>query len=251
MNNICVTGVSKQRGVSLTELMISLCLSSLLMMALIQTYMSGKRQYMHSQQVIEQGFELQLVSELMRESVRSAGFAPCIGINHLMTKDHRGRPERLAAIKFGVGNSHSVTFARMGEDYARVLKQISPNRLLVEGRHAFDTRHPVVIADCFHAEVHFVASSQKMPEGRVVTLTKPLAFNYSLPCSLGEWLEERFYIEKNNQGKPALFYDTYHREELTDLVDGLSNRLEHSLLHTTLKLAKGGELVLDTRIRTP
>lgn len=244
------SAISCQRGVSLTELMISLCLSSLLMLVLIQTYSRFKQQYTHSQHVLEQGFELQLVSELIRDSVRSAGFTPCIGINHLMTKDQRGKSERLMAIKLANDNS-AITFARMEAPFARVIKQINPYQLLVAGRHLFDSRHPIVIADCFHAEVHVIANSQKTSNGLIITLKKSLDFDYHVPCSVGEWLEERFYIEKNGHGKLALFYDTNHREELTNLIDGMSNRLQHSVLRTTLKLAKGGELVLDTRIRTP
>ena len=221
------------------------------MMALIQTYLNSKRQNTHTQQILEQNFELQLVSELIRDSVRSAGFMPCIGINHLITRDRRGKPGHPVAVDLHPGKHQSFMISRMGEDFATVLKQLAPARLLVDGGRVFDSRHPVVIADCLHAEIHLVASSHKTREGWIVTLTKPLDFNYALPFYFGEWLEERFSVEKNNQGKPALFYDTRHREELTDLIDGLASQQESTLLRITLRLAAGGEIVLETQVRTP
>lgn len=243
--------MSRQYGVSLTELMISLCLSSLLMMALIQTWLTGNRQYNQSQVVLEQGFELQLVNELIRDSVRLAGFTPCIGITHLITKDRRDKPQRLVAVGFESGNSHSITLARMGGDFVNVVKQIGPSRLLVDGGHSFNIGNAIVIADCFHAEVHVVADSQKTPRGWIVTLEKPLDFDYSLPFYLGEWLEERFYIQKNREGKSALYYGTIHREELTDLINDLSIQQQSSLVRITLRLTKGGDIILDTQVRTP
>lgn len=243
--------MSCQYGASLTELMISLCLSSLLMMALIQTWLTGNHQYNQSQVILEQGFELQLVNELIRDSVRLAGFTPCIGINHLITKDRRNKSHPLAAVGLAADNSHSITLARMGEDFVNVVQQISPSRLLVEKGHSFDIGNVIVIADCFHAEVHIVSNSQKTRRGLIVSLEKPLDFNYTLPFYLGEWLEERFYIQKNREGKSALYYATNHREELTDLVNDVSIQLQSSLIHITLRLAKGGNIVLKTQVRTP
>lgn len=248
--------MSRQRGVGLTELMISLCLSTLLMMALIQTYLNSKRHYNQLQASLEQGLELQLVSELIRDSVRSAGFAPCIGMNHVISKDRRGKfAAGLLAMEVGPGKSQSLTLSHMSEDFVTVLKQLSPTRLLLDGWRDVDKKRALVVADCFHAEVHLIADRQKTPEGWVVTLKKSLDFQYSSPFYLGEWLEERFYIEKNSQGKLALFYDASHPEELTDLINGLSSQLVSqkgsTLLRVTLRLAKGGEIVLDTQVRTP
>lgn len=243
--------MSRQYGVSLTELMISLCLSSLLMMALIQTWLTGNRHYNQSQIILEQGFELQLVNELIRDSVRLAGFMPCIGITHLIAKDRRDKPHPLVAVDLISDNSHSITLARMGEDFVNVLQQIGPSRLLVDKGHSFNIGNAIVIADCYHAEVHVVADSKKTPRGWIVSLEKPLDFDYILPFHLGEWLEERFFIQKNREGKSALYYGTNHTEELTDQVNDLSIQLQSSLVRITLSLAKGGNVVLNTQVRAP
>ena len=252
---LAIVGIKiiQQKGISLVELMISLFLSSLLMSALMQHYLCLKKQYNHAQQALEQRLELQLVSELIRDSARAAGFAPCLGITRLITKDRRDDLSPLAAITVK-DKPESLKLARMDDNFLVLLKQISPTRLLLDGKREFDARYPVVIADCFHAEVHLISHSEKTSLGVLVTLKKPLSYDYTAPVYLGEWLEERFLIEKNNQGEPALFYDTSQREELTTHINYLSARLaQHkgrSFLSVTLGVVNDDPIVLETNVRT-
>jgi hypothetical protein len=242
----------RQRGISLVELMISLFLSSLLMSALMQHYLCIKEQYNHTQQVLEQRLELQIISELIRDSTRAAGFAPCLGVNRLKTKDRRDDSSSLAAITLDE-KSQALKLARMSENFVVLLKELSATRLLLDGKHVFDARYPILIADCFHAEVHNIAHSEKTRQGVLITLKKPLSFQYSAPVYLGEWIEERFLIEKNKQGKSALFYHTSQREELTAHVNYFSARLiphqSSSLLQVTLGVANDEPILLETKVR--
>jgi len=243
-----------QQGISLTELLISLFLSCLLMSALMQHYLCVKRQYTRTQHALEQVLELQLVSELLRDSVRAAGFTPCLGVEHLITRDRRNEQANLTSIAIDSMPS-TLKIARMNDDFLPIIRQVSPTQLLLNGQHAVDVRYPVVIADCFHAEVQTVSRSEKTSAGLLVTLKKPLFYHYFSPFYFGEWLEEQFYIAKNHRGESALFYGTTRREELTTHVNYLSARLSKfkgaTLVAVTLGVVDASSILLETRVRTP
>ncbi len=54
--------MKSQRGISLTEIMISLLLGSLLMTVILQHYLTSKRHYEQSQNLLESAFELEQVT---------------------------------------------------------------------------------------------------------------------------------------------------------------------------------------------
>ncbi|WP_019218206.1 PulJ/GspJ family protein, partial [Legionella tunisiensis] len=78
-----------ERGFGLTEVIITVFLASLIIIVLLQHYLNCKRFYLDAEITLEREFELQLVSDLIRDSVRRAGFTPCININHLQSIDRR------------------------------------------------------------------------------------------------------------------------------------------------------------------
>ena len=91
--------MNKQRGVGLPEVMISLLLASLIITALMNHYINVKQHYFHLQSVMDETMELQLVADFMRDSIRQAGFTPCVSVEHLTTLDQRNGHEHLLAIE--------------------------------------------------------------------------------------------------------------------------------------------------------
>jgi hypothetical protein len=247
--------MSHERGASLTELLISLFLSCLLMSALMQHYLSSKRQYHYFQTTLEQRFDEQLISELIQRSTRSAGFTPCRGINQLTTSDRRNESVTLAAIDTNAGKNHALKLSRMSDDFFTVAEVLSSTRLLIEGNAAVESNHPLLIADCFHAEVQVINRLQKTPQGLVITLKRPMAFEYEGSIYVGEWVEEQFLIKRNQQGLPALFYERTHQEELTSRFNQLSAEIIQEkgnvLLRVNLQVPQDKPLILETKIRTP
>jgi hypothetical protein len=248
-------GDRNQRGLSLVELMISLAFACLLLSALLSLFISCKTHYLNLQTILETEYELQLVSELLRDSSRSAGFMPCLGLNHLTSKDGRDPRHRLSAIALDVGKLHALQFSHMSEHFVKVNQVISPTRLLIEGSLSLPRGRPIVLADCYFAEVQRVSHSQPSGKNTLVSLEKPLSFSFHPPVYLGEWVEERYYVGTNSQGEQALFYDANRGEELTNQVVHLAAsfvRLADAvLLKITLNSVQGRLIELDTRLRTP
>lgn len=243
-----------QMGISLVELMVSMALSCLLMSSLLHVFLSGKNHYRVATASLEREFELQQVSELLRDSSRRAGFTPCGGINHLTTQDRRNSENRLAALTWRAGKHQALQLAHMSDDFFVVREIISPTRLRVEGPASFLPNHPVLLADCFYAEVLAVSGSQRSGQDTFITLSKPYRFPFSAPMYLGEWVEERFYMGQTRRGVPALFYDANRAEELTEHVTGLEANIYplagSLLLRVNLQVDKGEPILLETRLRT-
>ncbi len=245
--------VIKQRGLGLTEIVIGIFLASIIMTALMQHYLKCKQQYKHSQKLLETAFELQLVSDLIRDSVRSAGFTPCLSINALKTIDRRSDKRNLTALEIISRKSQTLHSHRMSENFASILEFLDPRSLLVTSEADFLKQQTILIADCYHAEVQEILSMQKSATGTLLTVKKPLAFTYTNPVYVGEWLEEAFFVQKNRRNKLALFYQLDHTEELTSLVNHLTilrkNSLGKTFLQVILSLDKAPEIHLEVSVR--
>ena len=235
--------MNNQQGAGLAEIMISLLLASLLMTALMNHYISMKRQYNHLQTALDEAMELQLASDFMRDSIRQAGFTPCLNLDRLNIVDHREGGEPVMAINV----SHKdLRINRMSPYFDVVTDISSPTHLLITHKKTLHVSHPILIADCYHAEIHRL----REVNGQQITLEKPLAFTYQPPIYIGEWVQERFFVRP--QG--GLFYQREHTDELTSLVKTMSAGVRESkntLVQNRLGLNGGRTLELVTRVRSP
>ncbi|CDZ77102.1 Tfp pilus assembly protein PilW [Legionella massiliensis] len=245
--------MKKQEGISLLELLISLFVASLLMTLMLQQYLITKRQYREIHRLLERSIELQMVTDLIRASVRMAGFTPCGGINSLNSIDRRNARTGLNAILINGEKSNSLQINKMGDRFATVMQQLGPTQLLLQTDIDYEEQEAVLIADCFHAEVQQIAATSKTKAGTVLTFTKPLAFDYLAPIYLGEWVEERFFIQKNKIGDPALFYKQKHAEELTNVIQSLAVKLSFIrgkiMVEVNLGLQKNSNWLVRTVVR--
>ncbi len=246
--------MNRQQGIGLPEVLISLLLSSLIMSALVNQYVRAKQHYQHRRTAIEQAFELQLVTDLVRDSIRRAGFTPCSGINHLITVDNRNHHENIPAFSVTEDKHSSLTVNRMNEYFEEVLMQLNPTQLLVTDLHVVNRDRPLLIADCFHAEVHTVSKVKHTDDGQIITLTQPLSFIYQRQIYVGEWIEERYYIHAFQQGKSSLFYQRQHSDELTADVHTMAVQVKQqnnrTLLQIDLGLDHGKLMQVETMVRT-
>ena len=216
----------KSQGFSLTEMLISLFLASIIMAALFQVYWVIKRDYTATQKILDKQFDILWVTELLADSIRRSGFTPCMGIEHLITK------ESIPTLSYS-NSLQSITSHRMGEDCVKVLQILSPSRILVPKSAAFDEDQKLLVADCYHAEIHTLYQIHSFPYGKVLTLTTPLIFNYPDTIYAGEWIEETWFIKNNAKQIPTLFYKHKQTEELTPWIQGVHTK-EHRIKNKRL-----------------
>ena len=239
-----------QRGISLLEVMIALVSSSLIMLVLTNQYVGVKRHYAYFEKNLEQSLDLQLVSDLIRDSARKAGFTPCLGIDHLASIDRRNGHQGVASIEIQSTPNPGFTSNHMHEQFGVLITQRSPTQLIVTKNTLVTEKKPVLIADCYHAEIHTVSAVKRMSLHQELRLEQPLMFDYVPPVYIGEWLEERFYVRKE---KATLFYQLGHTDAISNAVHGLTVSLKTShskrLLQVILALDKNHTIKLDTMLR--
>jgi len=236
----------KERGFSLIELCISLFLISCIMTGLMQHYVQVKRQYQWTEKRIEDIAEVQWVTELMRMSIRKAGFTPCLPIHHLETSDQRGDQVRLTAL---TTTNNRLSVNRMSDQFLLVSTTPHGRDIQTASHTVLPKNQPILIADCYHAEVRHIELTEQTSHGQWIRLQHPLFFTYRSPVYIGPWLEESFFI--NNKG--SLAYSAQHPEELTSLVNGMSVHQQqfagHTYVSITLNLRDGKTQTLETMAR--
>lgn len=199
-------------------MMIGLFLTSLISTILIQSYLINKRQFQIVHNSLENHFDVQWVHELMADSIRRAGFTPCLNVDSLTALDRRRRskPIRSLAIQ---EKPQSLHVNRMNEQFAELLQVQALDQILVTSEVSLHPQQSILIADCEHAEVHEVVRVEKFSQGFLLTLAKPLWFDYPSTTYVGQWLEEQWSIKNG-----TLYYQQIHSEELSSLIHSIQAR---------------------------
>lgn len=242
----------KVAGFSLTELLVSFFISTLLILVLTQHLLSMSRQHYHVHAMLDQTMELQWVLDVMRDRVHHAGFTPCRRLDHLVSTDTREWPESLLPIEIDQGDPAKLNLRKMNETALMQIKIKTSTVLFVNKSDkiiSLRSDRPVLIADCTHAEVHDIASIESARGGSVVTLKKPLVFDYSPEVYMGEWMSESFYFKK------ALFYKQHRTDKLTSqiksMVFKLNNHASYPVLSMQFVLHDGMSDRFEARVRMP
>jgi hypothetical protein len=241
--------MKREQGIGLVEVLISLFLSSVMISALTQQYISMKHHYAQFQSSLEETMDQQLVTDVMRDSIRQAGFTPCLSITHLSTLDSRRQGDHLTAVERRANDTSVLRINRMDPAFESVLAVNSSLQILATHHHSLHKTHPVIIADCYHAEVHTIRDLRSTSEGQLISLTKPLTFSYHPPVYVGEWFEERFFVRPNG----GLFLHRQRTDELASSVKsmrtGFSTTAQGLMIEVNLGLKNAHHIRIDTRVR--
>lgn len=170
-------------GFSLSEILVCLLLVGILFSGLLQQYLQVYRQDKFLQNNIEQSFDLQYLSELLRASIRNAGFTPCANLNSLQTAN-------LVAFK---QLNAGFEVIRMSENYKTFSSLVDEIQLPISFKH--NKSNKILISDCFHAEVLNYTLLTKDMKTITIKLNNPPIFRYVAPIYIGEMLREKFYLK--------------------------------------------------------
>ena len=235
--------MNKQQGVGLPEVMISLLLSSFIMIVLMNQYLNLKQHYLYLQSAMDEAMELDWVVDFMRDSIRQAGFTPCSNMNYLVAVDQRDPHQVVSLSAFDIGSG--LTIHRMSPSFNLLLNKNSASQLVITRTHAISDDKPIMIADCYHAEVQNVMRVRNTSDRQVLTLASPLAFTYQSPVYVGEWLQERFYLRSPR----GLLYKRHHAEELSPLIKTMKLSQKMHEIDVHFDLLSGRSLTFKTRVR--
>ncbi len=211
--------MNKQLGLGLSELLISLFLASLLSTILIQSYLLNKRHYMTLRDSLAVNVDLLWVQDLLSDSIRRAGFTPCLSIDQLQAVDRRIHQQSLSSLTIEE-KAQVVQIKRMSEQFSELLS-FNKQEILISPERSLRVKQAIVIADCERAEVHQIVQINRTAQGSLLTLDSPIFFSYPSLSYVGHWLEERWFIKKNQEGLNALYYQQVHSEELTPVIHSM------------------------------
>ncbi|KTD83027.1 PilW family protein [Legionella waltersii] len=229
--------MKKEQGFTLSELLVSLFITSILFSVLLQVYLSIKEQYIKSQEIIEFNIELQWIGELLGQNIRQAGFSPCRRVDHLQSADRRNMDIPLTVFQIDHDHEDSLEIHHMSSTYAEISKIIGRQQVLVSEDKPIGPNYPIIMADCLHAEVHRVASVQRHAGGYLITLVEPILFDYQLNAYIGQWLEEKWFMKTDANGHKHFYYRLIHSEELSSLISVfqvLKETINHRVLISIL-----------------
>lgn len=230
-----------QRGMSLSEVMISLFLSSFIIIAGTHHYLSCKRQTHFIQTSLNQTQDVLMVIDLMRHSIHHAGFTPCLNLNHwqLLDKHH----QIIQAIQIDEKKPSSLWINRMDERFDVVKTMLNPYQLLTNNT-SLKVNDEVFIGNCSHMEINQISAISSLGKSQKITLTKPMGDSFESDVYIGKWFKERFYIEKN-----TFYYQAGHAEQLTNAIKGmLISDQQGQLIKVNLSLNDGNTIYFETAL---
>lgn len=207
-------------GYGLVEVLVSIVLTNIILIGLVQLYLVYKKQYQDTQHILAAQYDLLWLSDLLSDSIRRAGFTPCLGIEQLETIDRRSAASKLVSFKFTTAPTSSLQINRMSEAFNQVVDFQNAKQLISTADSPLKLQSPILIADCEHAEVQEIAQIEKHANSYHIILSKPLQFHYTNPVYVGEWLEESWFIKKHKD-KKSLYYKLFQTEELSTVVHSL------------------------------
>ena len=181
----------------MTNILVSLLIASILLNSILQQYIRIKQNFTYYSNNIAQHNDLQVASELLRKSVRQAGFTPCGNIKSFKIIDHRTPQKTILPLEL---SDNGISIKRMNEDFLALLKNSGTNSLLVHN-FKIEKGRDVIISDCEHAEIVQLATVSNYYGATLLTLKNHLVHKYKKNSYVGFWVEEEFYARSD-----GLFY---------------------------------------------
>lgn len=217
--------MNKQQGFGFIELLLALLISSLIGTLFVEFYLNTKKSYLKVEHELDLGFDKQWLADILSDSIRRAGFTPCLPINRLDALDRRINKTISAGLIVENTLRQHILVLRMNEQFTDLLGLRDRQSLLISNELALKVNRPLIIADCEHAEVHHIQSITHLKNQNLIQLEKPLHFQFSDHAFVGQWLEEEWFIRRSKRGRNTLYYRLGKIEELSEQVHGLRTQV--------------------------
>ena len=222
----------KETGFCLTEQLLGVLLSSLILVGLVNYYITFKNQFLLSQIKMDELIEREQIINLLRHRIQHAGFTPCMNLKNLLSSD-LNQPIHHMTIE--PTPKHTLTIRRMNEEF--IVAQMTNDQTLMS--HAkgikFKNGDKIMVSDCHHAEVTEVESIKYSHLTTHITLSNSLRFDYRDSVYVGVFLDESFHLAQN--GNQHSFVYHLNRSEV----------LSHSLNKFEVQLAEENKITILLR----
>ncbi len=223
----------RQHGFSLTELMVALALTSVMLLGLTRVYMMMSSQHLWLHHRFESRFDLMLVEALLAKWIDNAGFMGCQpsaalswpktktvhGLTVLKAND-KALPRNIKRrVKVGTDilKLQSMSFEHLTLTQAMT----SPIKARINQLTPIDRRKKYIISDCDSAEPLFIKRIQQ--QSSTIYFKSPIKKRFPHHSFIGELKTTFIYVGKNKSAF-AMFIDSHQgrSEMLSDMIQGLN-----------------------------
>lgn len=239
------------RGSSLTEVLISLLLSSLIMAAMSSTYVSVKNHYLFLEKESDLMQEEVLLINYFKDQIQSAGFFGCnhqnkllldkssLNISHasLLILNKKSKQLPLHVRRNAVSDSQILKLTSLELPLYSIDKSDIDSELITfKETTNFKKNQKIIISDCDSASFRIINKINNS-KNRLV-LNTPLKIKYSTSSTVGLLKTNIFYIRKVGKHRSLYLSNGQRSEELSrDILKIIINKqtsFDNSLINITL-----------------
>ncbi len=218
----------KVSGSSLSEVLIALFLSSLMMAAIGNTYVSIKKHYLFIEQQLELMQEEVLLINFFKEQIQSAGFFGCnhqnkllldlssfnISKSSLLVLNKNSKELPLHVRRYAVSDSQILKLTSIETPKYFITKSdFNSEVITVNKSENFKKNQNIVISDCQNASLRIITKVNNL-QNRLI-LNKPLNYQYSRNSIISHFQTTIFYIRKVGNSRALYISNGKRSEELS------------------------------------
>ncbi len=235
--------MNRHHGMSLSECLIGLFLALFMSAILLQFYVANKRRYVQLEEELTEQLELRWVTALITNSIRRAGFTPCLNLEQLLFEDEDTPSTKIAAITV---EAQQLNVRRMNDAFSELIYSSSTQHIIVPKEQHWKIGQKVLIADCVHAEIQKIAAISRDNDKELLIFDKALRFTYSKHSYVGGWINESWFI---NTKTGTLYYKDQHVEEISPHIHQVNFSRNQGLIEGTLWTTNKKTLQFSSRVR--
>lgn len=213
------------KGFSLSELLIAMFLSSLLMTAMGKAYLSVKSQYRWFNQRLEEMHDNYLLTDWLREQFKLSQFGGCRlsgQTNILGSKMLSANDVALPAVIVRKAKKNSTVIQLNSLSPWTFVKKVWPSseRIILASSSSLLKKGDVVLfSDCLHQISGYI--SKLTNNGQTIIVNKPLPKDIQPQAVIGKLQQRYLYIREVREQYSLYIFENGRSEELMDDIEAL------------------------------
>ena len=203
---------SDNKGAILIELMITVALSLLLLMTLMQLYLTTLHSVRLQMALHTIQHQATTAIAILRSSVHQAGYMGCAKLSENFPVDG----ELTVQNKLQSIEPNTLQIRHASLEHATLTDAMHNKRLLFTTRdHYFNPGDIAIVSDCMHAEIFKIKSTYRTRNGQKLIASHPLRYRYDKNSEVARFVIDRFYVKSS-----ALYQEDINGIK-TELVSGI------------------------------
>ncbi len=191
---------SKETGLTLIEVMITITISISMLAILLDIYFSCISQLKVESALSEIQFAAHSAANILTQEIQQAGHIGCARL----TADFPiiSLPSQVFNVnnQISANNQNELTVRYAEPNSAYLLEDNKhTNRIYISNNIKFDKKDILIISDCKQAEMISPQAIHQFSDRQEITLSQPLRYAYNKYAEISRFVVHKFYIAKSNR----------------------------------------------------